>query len=154
MMLSSVTTVGALAIATAGVIVAAILSLPFVIAHRAVITRRQLKVMARALKKAEGQFAGRPFAGQPWAAQERHAYAFLVAFRSKARFLRWFYWISILTIPFSGWGLLMLALWALQHSSFAIAVRAGTGMKPKMFANEFCAAGSDSRTKTGKGQKT
>jgi uncharacterized membrane protein (Fun14 family) len=153
MMLSSVTTLGALAIVVAAVLGVAVLSVPFVIAHRAVITRRQLKVMARALKEAEGQFAGRSFVEQPWAAQEHDAYAFLVAFRSKARFLRWLYWLSILTIPFSGWGLAMLALWALQHSSFATVVRAGTGMKPKMFANEFCAAGSDSRTKKGEVQK-
>jgi uncharacterized membrane protein (Fun14 family) len=85
------------------VIGVAILSLPFLIAHRAVVTRRQLKQIANLLQQAEGQFTSPSFSNQPGAVQERDAYAFLVAFRSKARFLRWFYWISIATIPFSGW---------------------------------------------------
>ena len=62
-----------------------------------------------------------------------------VAFRSRARFLRWFYWISILTIPCSGRGLLLLVLRGLQHSDFATTVRAVTGKKPKALAQELCA---------------
>ncbi len=114
------------------------LSLPLVVAHKAVITRRQLKVMAKWLKRSEEELQSRSFPQERWAEQEREGYAFMVAFRSKARFLRWFYWISILTIPFSGWGLLMLGLWALQYSSFATAVRATTGKKPKVLAQELC----------------
>ncbi len=80
------------------------LSLPLVVAHKAVITRRQLKVMAKWLKRSEEELQSRSFPQERWAEQEREGYAFMVAFRSKARFLRWFYWISILTIPFSGLG--------------------------------------------------
>ena len=110
----------------------ALLALPFWIAHKAVITRRQLKVMAKGLKSYERDLQSRS------SLSERQAYGFVVAFRSKARFLRWLYWISILTIPLSGWGLLMLGLWALQHSSFATVVRAATGKRPKVFAQELC----------------
>ena len=135
---SAISALGLLAIAIAAVIGVAILSLPFLIAHRAVVTRRQLKKIADLLQQAEGQFTSPSFSNQPGAAQERDAYAFLVAFRSKARFLRWFYWISIVTIPLSGWGLLMLAIWGLENSKFSTGVRAATGMKPKVLAIKLC----------------
>ena len=126
------------AVVIGATIAAAVLALPFVIAHKAVITRRQLKVMARGLEQSERELHSRSSSQERWAGQERQAYAFMVAFRSKARFLRWFYWISILTIPLSGWGLLMLGLWALQYLSFATTVRAATGKKPKALAQELC----------------
>ena len=120
-------------------IAVAVLSLPFVIAHKAVITRRQLKVMTKGLERVEQELQSCSLSEAQWVEREREAYAFLVAFRSKARFLRWFYWISILAIPFGGWGLLILGLWALQYSSFATTVRAATGKQPKALARELCA---------------
>ena len=126
------------AVVVGATIALAVLALPFVIAHKAVITRHQLKVMAKGLEHSERELQSRSFSRERLAEQEREGYAFMVAFRSKARFLRWLYWISILTIPFSGWGLLMLGLWALQYSSFATTIRAATGKKPKTLAQELC----------------
>ena len=135
MILAVQTTAIAVVVVIAAAIGLALLSLPFWIAHKAVITRRQLKLMAKGLKRYERELGSRPVPS------ERQAYGFVVAFRSRARFLRWFYWISILTIPLSGWGLLMLGLWALQYSrkKLATTVRAATGKRPKALARELCA---------------
>ena len=138
MLVSGQTVIIGFAIVVGTIVAASLLSLPFVIAHKAVITRRQLKVMAQAVERSERELQSRSLSQERWVTHEREAYAFLVGFRSKARFLRWFYWISILTIPVSGWGLLMLALWALQHSDLTTATRAATGKKPKALAKALC----------------
>jgi len=139
LLVSGQTVIIGFAIVVGTIVAAALLSLPFVIAHKAVITRCQLKVMTKGLERVERELQSCSLSEAQWVERERDAYAFLVAFRSKARFLRWFYWISILAIPFGGWGLLILGLWALQYSSFATTVRAATGKKPKTLARELCA---------------